>query len=98
MHGDFRKLLDPTVLEINLKLIWSCGVFETKDQEINNANYRYAAYRTIHLWLFAKKRSGRVVLPSCLVNCVRDMYPDVNYVGFSERSPVFKRTRKMPNC
>ena len=95
-HRDFRKLIDPVVLEINLKLLWSHGVEETDDKELGHENYRYAAYSSIHLWLYGRKKTGRVVLPSCLVMGVHKVYPapDGSYTGHSERSPVFKRSKK----
>ena len=82
------------MLEVNLKLIWSCGVYETKDQTISNRNMRYSAYRSLNLWLNTKKKSGRVSLPSCIVNFVRDTYPDVNneYTGYI-KSPIFTKKR-----
>ena len=74
-----------------MKLLWESGVYETKDQAMNNDNYRYGCYRTLHIWLYGKKKGGRVCLPSCLVNYIRDLFPDDNYTGFVNRSPIFKR-------
>ena len=87
LHGDFKKIVDPLVLEMNLKLLWSCGVWETENQDINNVNFRYAAYRTLDLWM--NKNSARTPHPSCLVNSVREKYPDQDhhYTGFLDRSP-----------
>ena len=48
-HMDFKKIIDRTVLEVNLKLLWSCGE-ETGDGELFNANLRYSAYRSLHVW------------------------------------------------
>ena len=95
-HEDFQKLLDPLVLEVNLKIIWSCGVYETENQEPSNNNLRYSAYRSLNAWLYNKKMGGRTCLPSCLVNSVKEKYPDPdgNYTGFIPRSPVFKRKPK----
>ena len=74
-HRDYKKLIEPVVLEINLKLLWSHGVEETDDKELGHENYRYAAYSSIHLWLYGRKKTGRVVLPSCLVMGVHKVYP-----------------------
>ena len=99
-HSDFAKLIDDLVLEINLKLIWSCGVFETETQDLNFVNYRYAAYCALDMWLGGKKKMGRGVgrspLPSCLVSAVREKYPDEDehYTGFLDKSPVFKKRKK----
>ena len=89
LHEDFKKIVDPLVLEMNLKLLWSCGVWETENQDINNVNFRYAAYRTLDLWLNSKSKVGRIPHPSCLVNSVREKYPDQenHYTGFLDRSP-----------
>ena len=43
------KIVDRTVLEINLKLMWSRGIYET-DKELTNANLRYSAYCSLDLW------------------------------------------------
>ena len=50
MHDDYQKIVDRLVLEINLKLMWSCGIYETETDELNNENLRYSAYRSLHLW------------------------------------------------
>ena len=34
-------------------------------------------------------------LPSCVVNAVRDIYPDDTYTGFRKRSPIFHRNRNL---
>ena len=97
-HEDFLKLLDPFVLQVNLKIIWSCGVYETETKEASNNNLRYSAYRSLHAWLDNNKKiGGRKALPSCIVSYVKLKYPDPDgqYTGFVPSSPVFKRkTRK----
>jgi hypothetical protein len=93
LHEDFLKLLDPFVLQINLKIIWSCGVYETETKEASNNNLRYSAYRSLNAWLGNKKMGGRKPLPSCVTSYVKLKYPDPEgqYTGFVASSPVFKR-------
>ena len=81
----FNLLLNPTVLEVNLRSVWSAGVIDTKDKEINNENLRYSAYRSIYLWLNKRRKfkKGRFPLPSCVVAAVRKKYPSNLYKGFS---------------
>jgi hypothetical protein len=60
-------------------------------------NLRYSAYRSTYLWLKKKKTKGksfREALPSCVVNYIRNLYPDNLYTGFiATKSPVFTRKK-----
>ena len=69
-HIDFGTITNRTVLEINLKTVWSSGwifkisklpywtgnyvsgVIDTDNEEIDNHNLRYAAYRSLFIWLW----------------------------------------------
>eukprot|EP00092_Neocalanus_flemingeri_P094459 GFUD01120132.1.p1 GENE.GFUD01120132.1~~GFUD01120132.1.p1 ORF type:complete len:192 (+),score=18.51 GFUD01120132.1:45-620(+) len=88
-HEDFKTIINKTVLTINLKTIWNTGAIDTDDTEISHKNLRYSAYRSLFIWLRNGKRKN-----SCVVNSVRQLYPDVAYTGFCERSPVYKKARK----
>ena len=69
-HIDFGTITNRTVLEINLKTVWSSGwiflilkspyytgnvvsgIIDTDNEEIDNHNLRYAAYRSLFIWLW----------------------------------------------
>ena len=59
-------------------------------------NLRYAAYRSIFLWLNPgpNRKPGRYPIASCVVNKVKELYPSPTYRGFQPRSPVFKRKKR----
>ena len=39
-HEDFEVILSPTVLKINLKLVWKYGIIDTETQDLSNENLR----------------------------------------------------------
>ena len=81
-NEDLNKLLDPCVCEANLKLLWAKGVHETRNLQVENENMRYAAYNLVYVWLYGRRKGGRVPLPSCLVKHIRMKYPSQEYVGY----------------
>ena len=55
------------------------------NEQPGNDNFRHAAYRQFVLWRFDRLGSGnRVVIPSCVVWAIRDLYPSADgvYTGF----------------
>ena len=55
------------------------------NEQPGNDNFRHAAYRQFVLWRFDSLGSGnRVVIPSCVVWAIRDLYPSADgvYTGF----------------
>ena len=79
--------IDDVVLRRNVLLV---AIRHTNDlfaynEQLNNNNFRHAAYRQFVLWRFNRLGSGnRVVIPSCVVWSIRDSYPsdDGTYTGF----------------
>ena len=51
-HPDFEYLTYSKVLEVNLKFVWRTGFVDTPNQQINNNNLRYSAYRSLFEWLW----------------------------------------------
>ena len=51
-HKDFPTIINRQVLEINLKVLWSNGIVNTDEEEINENNLRYSAYRSLNVWLW----------------------------------------------
>lgn len=57
---------------------------------IDFRNYRYASYRNLYFFLYkrnVKGKNARLVMPSCLVDKVRSVFPnpdDEDYVGHLE--------------
>eukprot|EP00092_Neocalanus_flemingeri_P031343 GFUD01034041.1.p1 GENE.GFUD01034041.1~~GFUD01034041.1.p1 ORF type:complete len:198 (+),score=29.67 GFUD01034041.1:42-635(+) len=92
-HEDFDKIVNKTVLTINLKTVWNTGLVDTNDTDISNRNLRYSAYRSLCIWLRngKRKKSYRSSLPSCVVTSVRQLYPDATYTGYRLRSPVLQK-------
>ena len=55
------------------------------NEQPGNDNFRHSAYRQFVLWRFDRLGSGnRVVIPSCVVWAIRDLYPSADgvYTGF----------------
>eukprot|EP00092_Neocalanus_flemingeri_P035519 GFUD01038657.1.p1 GENE.GFUD01038657.1~~GFUD01038657.1.p1 ORF type:complete len:207 (+),score=42.11 GFUD01038657.1:43-663(+) len=86
-----EMILNPVMLEISLRNVWSIGKEEKEDESLSNKNFRYAAYRNLFFFLYKKntrKKNIRTALPSCLVDMVRRKYPEVmgeEYVGFLKK-------------
>ena len=48
-----EKLLNPTVLEVHLNVLYEVA---KEDNSLNSKNFRFSSYRSIFLWLFKGKR------------------------------------------
>ena len=87
LHAAFERVcLDPDVLETALVLVANVR-FHFYSQPIQNKTYRLAAYRQFTYWIHSRLgRHIRRVIPACVVNQVRRMYPEPSgqYIGYQE--------------
>ncbi|XP_062599370.1 P2X purinoceptor 7-like [Saccostrea cucullata] len=80
--------LNERVLEVNLhEYIQMEGPLD--DNEPTNEVLRHIAYRRFVFWVWHRLgRGNRKVLPSCVVNKIRDRFPSEYYTGFQYPQPV----------
>ena len=93
VHGAFQQFV---LHEDALNLLrHNLLIYEKKAHNIGqlrsvaNKSWRYLAYRQFWNWVNSWKKMGKNVrfpIPSCVVNCIREKWPDENnqYVGFLE--------------
>ena len=98
-HPLVPQILSKEMLTINILTLWDAT---RSSSEINNRNLRFAAYRSLFFWLYKKKgkkgRQFRSALPACLVNLVRQTFPEEDqkaYTGFIP-TPLSALKRKHP--
>ena len=86
-HLEFQQLvLDEKVLELAMKgnADWLSYNFNPDE----NSSWRYTAYQQYTLWYWGYLRRGnRKVIPSCIVNVIRERFLDKNgnYRGFLDK-------------
>ena len=81
-----RVCLDPDVLQTALVLLANVR-FHSYNQPIQNKTNRLAAYRQFTYWIHSRLgRHVRRVIPACVINQVRLMYPEPSgeYIGYQE--------------
>ncbi|XP_061195119.1 P2X purinoceptor 7-like [Saccostrea echinata] len=80
--------LNERVLEVSLyNYIQTEGPLD--DNEPINEVFRHIAYRRFVLWVWHRLgRGNRKVLPSCVVNKIRDRFSSNSYTGFKYPQPV----------
>ena len=85
-HPDFERLIiNDQTLEVAMRsnCDWSHYPFDVGKNEC----WRYTAYRQYTMWVWGHLGKGnRKVIPSCILWCIRDRYPDSsnNYTGFMD--------------
>lgn len=75
-----------TILEVIYFMLCGFSMVIIPRNFIFFRTYRLAAYRHFTLWAHGKLgRHRRVVIPSCVVNYIRQVYPEASgiYIGFN---------------
>ncbi|CAN7944278.1 unnamed protein product [Ixodes pacificus] len=84
-HSDFfGGILNPVVLQIAYRMrAMELNDMELIGQRSTHKKYRYVAYRQFVWWIWRRLgRGNRTVLPACVVQAIRNMYPSDEYRGF----------------
>ncbi|XP_057290227.1 P2X purinoceptor 7-like [Hydractinia symbiolongicarpus] len=84
MHDCESSYLPPNLEE---RIRYSYSFLQAPKDNVPNKAYRYAAYRQFTWWVHVRLgKSVRRVIPSCVVNKIRDTFPapDNIYTGFKD--------------
>ena len=87
-YPTFKNIIkDPELIKMHLIRMSHQSSKCFPHEPVQDSKFRYGAYRMVTLWIHGVLgRENRKVLPSCIVNKIRTLYPDcdVNYTGFKE--------------